>query len=102
MSRGMKQFLPYRSLPEQEGELTRLFYDYHKQEKPLLSPDQVEEINRFLQEYRGETVSLTYFDDGYIYQVETKIKSLDLIGRKLVLPNMTIDFTDLLEIKTPQ
>ncbi|MGI6713937.1 MAG: YolD-like family protein [Bacilli bacterium] len=99
MSRGMKQFMPFRSLPEQEHELAQLFYEYQQQEKPILSPDQIEEINLFLQNYRGETIFLTYFEDGYIYRKETKIKSINPLEQKLVLPKMTIAFSAILKVE---
>jgi len=99
MSRGMKQYLPFKSLHEQSDVLHYLFYCHHKVEKPILSPDQVGEIDDFLHAYCGEKIEITYFDDGYIKRIEAKIQRIDTVNQKLVSSVKTIDFTNILKLE---
>ena len=99
MSRGMKQYLPFKSLHEQGDALSQLFYRRYKQEKPILSANQAAVIDEFLRAYRGEKIIITYFIDGYQKCLETKIKKIDVVYQKLILSDHTIAFSDILKLE---
>lgn len=99
--RGMKKWAPYSSLIEQATCLEEMRYERNKVEKPVLTQDRQEKINRVLQNYRGETLKIRFWYDGYFYVIEKPIKRIDLDNKKLIfekgkLPfNLIIDIEDL-------
>ena len=52
--RGMKKWAPYKSLVEQEKYLKKAHDDNEKIERPILSSDEMEEINEKLVNYSNE------------------------------------------------
>ncbi|MCF0117069.1 MAG: YolD-like family protein [Bacilli bacterium] len=74
----MKKWAPYKSLKEQETFLNKMLYEKNKQPKPLISEDKAEIINRILTQYQGQILKFTYYEDGYLYQIEQTIKSIDM------------------------
>ncbi len=64
--RGMKKWAPYASLIEQKGTLGAMMHNRQKVARPHLSSDQAVFIERRLVDYGGETLTITYFDDGFI------------------------------------
>ena len=97
--RGMKKWAPFSSLIEQATCLEQMRYERNKIEKPVLTDDQMEKINYVLQSYRkGQTVKIKFYNDGYLYFIETQIKRIDLENRYLVLTNGKLRFEDLLDI----
>lgn len=99
MSRGMKKFLPFASLKEQAVFLRAMQVDKQRIEKPEISEDTKEEINTILQESADKTLLFYYFANGFIYTVEDKIKKIDLINKQIVLSEIKISFTNLLNIE---
>ena len=59
--RGMKKWAPYKSLPEQEKYLKKLKEEQEKPVRPVMSSDEMEEINEILVNYAGEEVLITYW-----------------------------------------
>ena len=97
--RGMKKWAPFSSLIEQATCLEEMKYQRNKIEKPVLTDDQMEKINYVLQTYqKGQTVKIKFYNDGYLYVVETQIKRIDLENRQLILTNGKLRFENILDI----
>ena len=97
--RGMKKWAPYSSLIEQATCLQEMKYQRNKIAKPILTEDQIEKINYVLQSYKkGETIKIKFYSDGYLYEIETTIKRIDLANRVLVLENGKLKFENIIDI----
>ena len=97
--RGMKKWAPFSSLIEQATCLEQMRYERNKIEKPILTDDQKEKINYVLQSYkRGQTVKIKFYNDGYLYFIETQIKRIDLENRCLILTEGKLRFENLIDI----
>ena len=97
--RGMKKWAPFSSLIEQATCLEQMRYERNKIDKPVLSDDQMEKINYILQTYkRGQTVKIKFYNDGYLYVIETQIKRIDLENRCLILQEGKLRFENLIDI----
>ena len=98
--RGMKKWAPYKSLNEQERYLNKLHKDNEKVEKPTISADEAEEINEILVNYNGEELIVTFYKDYKIQSINSAIKKIDVVNKKIVLPDRkTIYFTELIGLK---
>jgi len=89
--RGMKKWAPYASLIEQKDYLNRMRKNKERVSKPLLSAEQAEEINDLLLHCRDEALIFRYFKDGFIYEIQQTILSLDcatktVYGSEISLP----------------
>jgi len=82
--RGMKKWNAYKSLPEHDVSLLENARNKEKVEKPLISSEEAELINEILVNYQGEELTLTYYKDGYIYDVDIYIKKIDQYNRKII------------------
>ena len=97
--RGMKKWAPFSSLIEQATCLEQMKYQRNKIEKPILSEDQIEKINFVLQSYKkGEMVKIKFYHDGYLYEINTTIKRIDLENRQLILENGNLEFSSIIDI----
>ena len=99
--RGMKKWAPFSSLIEQATCLEQMKYERNKISKPVLSDDQKEKINYILQTYqKGQIVKIKFFNDGYLYYINTQIKRIDLENRRLILESGKLDFSNIVDIET--
>ena len=97
--RGMKKWSPYSSLIEQATCLEQMKYQRNKIERPILTDDQKEKINYALQSYKkGQIIKIKFFHDGYLYEINTSIKRIDLENHVLVLENGKLDFINIVDI----
>jgi len=97
--RGMKKWAPFSSLIEQATCLEQMKYQRNKIEKPILSDDQKEKIEYVLQTYKkGQTVKIKFYNDGYLYEIKTQIKRIDLENRCLILTNGKLRFENIIDI----
>ena len=98
--RGMKKWAPYKSLPEQEKYLKKLKEEQEKPVRPVMSSDEMEEINEILVNYAGEEVLISYWRNENINSVSTIIKKIDVDNKKIVLPERkAIYFGELIKIE---
>ena len=98
-NRGMKKWAPFSSLIEQATCLEQMKYQRNKIKRPLLTEDRKEKINYVLQSYeKGQIVKIEFFNDGYLYFINTTIKRIDLENRKLILEYGKLDFINLIDI----
>ena len=97
--RGMKKWAPFSSLIEQATCLEEMKYQRNKISKPILTDDQKEKIEYVLQTYqKGQAVKIKFYNDGYLYVVETQIKRIDIENRCLILTNGKLKFENILDI----
>ena len=97
--RGMKKWAPYSSLIEQATCLEEMKYQRNKIAKPVLTEDRIEKINYILQSYqKGQIIKIKFYNDGYLYEIETTIKRIDLENRVLVLENGKLKLENLIDI----
>ena len=98
--RGMKKWAPYRSLIEQEKYLKKAEEKNQTQERPVLSSEEAELINEILVNYQGEELQISYWRNEKINILETTIKKIDPLEKKIVLPDRkTISFLELIKIE---
>ena len=97
--RGMKKWAPYATLIEQKGTLGAMRYERSKVKKPHISADQAQLIERRLLDYHGEQLTITYFDDGFIYSCHTTILSIDPISKVIKCENLIISYKNILAIE---
>ena len=98
--RGMKKWAPYSSLIDQATCLEEMKYQRNKVARPILAEDQKEKINYVLQSYqKGQLVRIKFFNDGYLYYINTTIKKIDLENRKLILEHGKLEFINIIDIE---
>lgn len=82
--RGMMKWLPYKSLNEQGDFLNAMLYKKKLVEKPILSSEAAEELNRRLLSYKGGKADYSYYEDGIIYEVEGETVKLNFDYKTLL------------------
>lgn len=99
--RGMKKWLPFRSLVEQGLTIDNLRKERNKIDRPQISIDKAEEINEILCNYQEETLTIKIFDNGRIYDIEDKIIKIDTVNQRLKLKEYgLIDFKNILDMQS--
>lgn len=98
--RGMKKWAPYKALVEQEEAINKARSKEEFVEKPILSEDQMEEINNILVNYAGEILEIKIYKNKHIYRFVSKIHNIDVYEKKLIIEDRrAIYFKDLVSIK---
>ena len=98
--RGMKKWVPYKSLIDQEVFINKMRVNKSKIEKPILFEEEMEKINYYLTQKRCETLIFSFYEDGFIYKIETKIKTIDLSTKTIVFENnLKINLYDLVDVE---
>ena len=83
--RGIKKWAPYKTLSEQDFNMSKQKEKEQKVEKPKISADFAEEINEILVNYHGELLTIGFYRNGAILEVTDRIKKIDTFEKKLVL-----------------
>lgn len=96
--RGMKKWAPFSSLIEQSICIEKMKYEKNKIEKPQISNEKAEEINRILSNYHGQTVTIKYFYDGYLYKISTIIQQIDINEKSIITPKGKIPFKEIIDL----
>lgn len=98
--RGMVKWAPYKSLPEQEDYLEKMEEEKNKVDKPLLSDDELIELDTKLSTYnRGDHISIEYYDYGFIKTIDDYLDYIDTINKRIVLKNrMSIPVSNVLSL----
>ncbi len=98
--RGMMKWLPYKSLNEQSDFLKQMMDRKRKADKPLISSEKAEEIDRAMRLYSGGTANITYFDDGNVVTMQASGIRLDVHRKKAIIPDgPEIPFGDLVDFE---
>ena len=92
--RGMVKWEPFRSITEQWTGLHNVMEDLNKIDKPVLSDDQLEEINQVLAEalQNKREVYLTYFKNGQCITETCKIHMINLHNKNLYYIDDVFEF----------
>ncbi|MFA6624411.1 MAG: YolD-like family protein [Bacilli bacterium] len=99
--RGMKKWLPFKSLNGQYEALGKMVNDRNKSDKPVLSVDEEEDINRSISSLtKGSVCTVTFYEDGKILSWTSKFLHCDEITKKIVFQDFTLCLSDLLGIQT--
>ena len=87
VDRGLIKWAPFDALNGYNSMLKEMKYRLRKQDKPALSRDQYEELNRNIQEaiINDEEVEIEFYDAGYIKVSYGKIKKLDFVYKQVIL-----------------
>lgn len=104
--RGMIKWAPFATMPEQFENVRKLQEDQAKIERPELSDDRLDEIDRTLKKALAlkRQVRIEYYYDGHRFSVRLKIISVDVwsmivVGQKNDDTEMVfISFIDILNI----
>lgn len=98
--RGMKQWRPFASLPEYKTEIDKMLEEREKVEKPILSIDQIYDINEVLYSLKcGDYIYLKRYFNGKIYSQTSKLLELDKFSGRLILDNGIVELNDLIDLK---
>ena len=95
----MKKWLPFESLSEQSKYVNKIVINKNKVDKPLLSEDKIEEINNILNNNNGKIIKIFYYEDGYMFDFEDKIKKIDLYTNKIYFLNHVLNINQIIDIK---
>lgn len=98
MSRKMVKWAPFVSLKEQTIYLNKLKQERLKVSRPLLSEDEMNAINDVLVNYHGQKLTITYYDQGFVKEVETTIRKIDPYQKKVITPEVELSFDDLIRL----
>ncbi len=91
------QYMPFDALEGYREEISKRSIVYI--EKPLISSDMAEEINRkMVLLKRGDMISFKYYNKGSITHLTGEIKKLDVINRRITVKKVIVNFKDILEI----
>ena len=87
VDRGLIKWAPFNALNGYHSMLEEMKYRLRKHDKPVLSDDDYEELNRTIQEALDmhADVEVHYYDHGYIKVSFGCIKKLDFVYKILVL-----------------
>lgn len=85
--RGIKKWQPFKSLTIQYEMLDQYIEDQNKIDMPLLSQEQLEEINdKVNYKIESNVVSeISYWKNGYIYSMQCYIKKVDEINGVMII-----------------
>ncbi|WP_210126474.1 MULTISPECIES: YolD-like family protein [unclassified Staphylococcus] len=103
--RGMVKWQPFKTMPEQYERLEQYVEDQNKIDKPLLSDDQLYELNETLmfKMLNDPEVIISYYESGYIKKIEGYIRKVDDYEQMLYLYEgnglSRISLKDIVEIK---
>ena len=103
--RGMVKWQPFKTMPEQYERLEQYVENQNKIDKPLLSDDQLYELNETLmfKMLNDPEVIISYYERGYIKNIEGYILKVDDYEQMLYLDEgnglSRISLMDIVEIK---
>lgn len=97
--RGMKKWMPYKSLEDQADFLAQMQYEKHKVPRPILLEEEIYKINAILSSNHQNPVILQYYDDGYIREIHGRIRYVDSIYKYIKISETRIDFRDIVKIE---
>ncbi|HCD8661020.1 TPA: YolD-like family protein [Staphylococcus aureus] len=85
--RGIVKWQPFKSLPIQYEMLDQYIDDQNKIEMPLLSDEQLQEINEKVHEKieKGSIADISYWKDGYIHTLQCFIKKINILEGVMII-----------------
>lgn len=87
--RTMVKWAAFKTMPEQYQILDQYMENQNKVDMPLLSQEQIENINMNIQEKLsdGSFTEVNYWKNGYIFTLNCYIKKVDEINGYLIVSN---------------
>ena len=87
VDRGIIKWAPFDALVGYHSLIQELKYRLGKKDRPILSDDQYEEMNRKLQiaVYQNLEIEIEYYKDGYTRATLGTIKKIDWIQHLIIL-----------------
>ena len=98
--RGMKKYAPFASLIEQSMCLNEMRYKKNKIDKPKIASERADKINKILVNYHKEEVTITYFYDGYLYDLKGVIEKVDKNKKRIIINDAIIPFSEIIDINS--
>lgn len=99
--RGMKKWLPFNALIEQNQYLEKFLYEKNKIRKPQVSVEQAKKIDRILKEHATNELVFKVYIDGYLYTFKSKIKNINLNSRVIEFEDFYLPIKDIIDIDDP-
>lgn len=98
--RGLLKWLPFDALSGFKSAIKTLKKKRLKQDKPILSPDQYEQLNYHasIAIAYEQTITVYYYKTGFIYSVSGKIEKVDRYYQRLKLDGKWYLLSDILNI----
>lgn len=86
MGRGMIKWAPFATLPEQFETIQQYIIDQNKITRPVLSDDQLAELNIRLHEalQYAQPVEVKFYNNGFVDSVRLTIYRIDAINYEIV------------------
>ncbi len=98
--RGMKKWMPFKSLKGQYETLDKMKNERKKQTMPELSIDEIDDLNHALTSLKkGDRTSVTYFTDGEIKKKDVVFLRCDGYSRTVSFKEVTIPFASLIRFE---
>ncbi|MFA6781436.1 MAG: hypothetical protein WCR77_04555 [Bacilli bacterium] len=97
--RGMKKWRPFSSLEEQKPSLQQMKYQKGKCPKPKISSDQAEKIDAYLRDYKDKLFLITFYEDGYVLNLEELIKKVSYQDCIIKTGTKIISFSNLIDLE---
>lgn len=85
--RTMKKWLPMATIPLQHDMLNDFISDQNKIKKPILSDDQINELNQKLlyKMFHNPEITLKFYNDGYINEINGIIHKVEPLESALYI-----------------
>lgn len=98
--RGMKKWLPFKSLTGQYEYIDKMKKERSKKEKPELSLDQIDDLNNALINFKkGDSTLVSYFDDGEIIKKKAVFLKCDGCSQRVYFKGFSLSFSSLLSFE---
>jgi len=100
--RGMKKWLPFNALIEQNEYLEKMIYEKNKIKKPQVSIEQARKIDRILKEHQDIPLHFKIYLDGYLYSFTGVIEEINLNTSKIYFKDFFVPIKNVIDIDDPE
>lgn len=97
--RGMKKWQPFNALEHYDDYINSTYKIKELVNKPILSEEQIQEINSSLSSYNHDEVNITHYKQGQILITQGIINKIDVPNQVLTINKTRIFFSNLLKIE---
>ncbi|HEY8445185.1 MAG TPA: YolD-like family protein [Bacilli bacterium] len=89
---------PFDALAGHKEALRRVEKEFDKCPRPILSEDELEQLNYKIRNINCKDVIIKHYHQGFFKEVEGEIKKIDEIKRELIINNERIKLCNIVEI----
>lgn len=98
--RGMKKWLPFKSLKGQYEKIEAMKTERNRQEKPLLSEDAIQDLNEKLSQLRrGEKTTVTFYVHSQLLTKEAIFERIEVEQSRIYFMGFTIPLSSLIALE---